>query len=60
MSTYTLPFGRDLAYLQNFGKHAFHLRECARVLNDFGLRLSHEYVGPRTLWRSSWHPFVTR
>jgi sugar phosphate isomerase/epimerase len=58
VSTYILPFSHDLTYLQNFRQHACRLRECARVLNDYGLRLGLEYVAPRTLWRSNRHPFL--
>jgi len=58
VSTWILPFSDDLTYLQNFRQHACRLRACAEVLRDHGQRLGLEYVGPKTLWRSSRHPFV--
>jgi sugar phosphate isomerase/epimerase len=58
VSTYILSFDDELTYLQNFRQHACRLRECARVLSDYGQKLGLEYVGPRTSWRSMRHPFV--
>ena len=58
VSTWILPFSDDLSYLQNFRQHACRLRACAEVLRDHGQRLGLEYVAPKTLWRSSRHPFI--
>lgn len=58
VSTWILPFSDHLTYLQNFRTHAYRLRECALVLADHGQQLGLEYVAPRTLWRSSRHPFI--
>ncbi len=58
VSTWILPFSDRLTYLQNFRTHAYRLRECALVLAGEGQQLGLEYVAPRTLWRSSRHPFI--
>ena len=58
VSTYILPFDDNLTYLQNFRSHAQRLRLCADMLNEHGLKLGLEYVGPKTLWRMARHPFV--
>jgi sugar phosphate isomerase/epimerase len=58
VSTWLLPFSDHLTYLQNFRTHAVRLRECALVLADQGQQLGLEYVAPRTLWRSTRHPFL--
>ncbi|MGH9469347.1 MAG: sugar phosphate isomerase/epimerase family protein, partial [Terriglobia bacterium] len=58
MNTYVLPCSNSLTYLQNFRQHACRLRECAKVLADYGQRLGLEYVATRTLWRSESQPFI--
>jgi sugar phosphate isomerase/epimerase len=49
MNTWILSFDHSLTYLQNFKQHVLRLREVATILNDHGVRLGLEYVGPRTL-----------
>jgi sugar phosphate isomerase/epimerase len=58
VSTWVMPCSNELTYLQNFREHAERLRQCAKVLGDYGQQLGLEYVAPRTLWRSERHPFV--
>jgi sugar phosphate isomerase/epimerase len=58
VSTWIMPCGEDLTYLQNFRQHADRLRQCARILADHDQKLGLEYVAPRTLWRSQRHPFI--
>jgi sugar phosphate isomerase/epimerase len=58
VSTWIPSFSEDRTYLQNFRTHAHRLRACAEILNDHGARLGLEYLGPKTLWRRSKHPFV--
>lgn len=54
-----LPPGSDgLTYVANFRRHAARLREVAKVLGDRGIRFGLEYVGPKTAWSSSRHPFI--
>jgi sugar phosphate isomerase/epimerase len=47
-----------LTYLQNFRLHARRLGEASAILNDFGITLGLEYLGPKTLWARSKYPFV--
>lgn len=58
VNTYVLPCSNTLTYPQNFRQHACRLRQCAKVLDDYGQRLGLEYVAPRTLWRSERQPFI--
>ncbi len=58
VNTYVMPCSNTLTYPQNFRQHACRLRECAKVLADYGQRLGLEYVAPRTLWRSERQPFI--
>ncbi len=58
VGTWIMPNHPDLNYLQNFRQHAVRLREAAAVLEDHGLRLGLEYVGPKTLWTANTFPFM--
>jgi len=48
MATWITPGHRELTYLQNFERHRNRLREAAKVLKDYDIRLGLEFVGPRT------------
>ncbi len=58
MTTYIMPCHPTLTYTTNFRIHAARLREAARVLKDYGVRLGLEYVGPQTLLLSRRYPFI--
>jgi sugar phosphate isomerase/epimerase len=58
VTTWIMPCHKSLTYRQQFRQHAERLKEVARVLNDFGLRLGLEYVGPKTTWSSQRFPFI--
>jgi sugar phosphate isomerase/epimerase len=58
IATWLMPCDGQLTYLENFRQHAKRLREIAKTLNDYNLRLGLEYVGPKTLWASRRYPFV--
>ncbi|MCA9058708.1 MAG: TIM barrel protein [Planctomycetaceae bacterium] len=58
IGTWLSPMHDELTYSQNFRRHAVRLRECCRILADFGLRFGMEYVGPKTLWSSRRHSFI--
>lgn len=57
-ATWLTPCDDKLTYLQNFRQHASRLREAAKVLQDSGVRLGLEYVGPKTSWASKRYPFI--
>jgi sugar phosphate isomerase/epimerase len=57
-TTWISPTSKDLTYLENFRAHGRRLREAAAVLQDHGVRLGLEYVGPKTSWSAQRYPFV--
>ncbi len=58
MSTWIMPTHADLTYLQNMKQHGTRLREAAKVLADYNIRLGLEYVGPKTLMARDKFSFV--
>jgi sugar phosphate isomerase/epimerase len=44
--------------MRNLRQHAERLREVAGILDDHGLRLGLEYVGPKTSWTAARYPFI--
>ncbi len=58
MTTWIAPASPDTTYMQNMKIHSQRLREIARVLDDHGMRLGLEYVGPKTAWTSRKFPFI--
>jgi sugar phosphate isomerase/epimerase len=58
VTTWIMPGHGELTYLQNFAQHKARLSEAARVLNDHGLRLGLEFVGPRTSRARNRFPFI--
>ena len=59
MSTWIMPTHAELNYLKNFRQHADRLQQVARVLDDHGIRLGLEYVGPKTLRDRDKYAFVS-
>lgn len=58
MATWISPGHNELTYLQNFEQHKKRLREVAKVLEDNGIRLGLEFVGPRTSRARYRFPFI--
>ncbi len=58
VGTWLNPSHNTLTYLANFHLHARRLRETAKILGDYGLRLGLEYVAPKTLWSNGRFPFI--
>lgn len=58
VGTWLNPSHDTLTYLANFRQHARRLREVAKILGDYGLRIGLEYVGPKTSWSRSRFPFI--
>ena len=58
MATWIPPGHRELTYLQNFEQHRRRLREVAKVLEDNGIQLGLEFIGPRTSRARSRFPFI--
>jgi sugar phosphate isomerase/epimerase len=57
-TTWISPGSKETTYLENFRTHARRLREAAGVLQDQGVRMGLEYVGPKTSWSAQRFPFV--
>ena len=58
VSTWIMPGHNNLTYLANFEQHRRRLESAARILNDEGLRLGFEFVGPKTLRNRFRFPFI--
>jgi sugar phosphate isomerase/epimerase len=58
IGTWLMPAHDELTYRSNFEQHTRRLRAVAKVLDEYGLVLGLEYVGPRTLWASKRYSFV--
>jgi sugar phosphate isomerase/epimerase len=58
VGTWLGPSHSTLTYRANFDQHAKRLRAVANILNEHGLSLGLEYVGPRTLWTSNRYAFI--
>lgn len=57
-STWLLPGHNDLDKAANFERHRQRLGEVARLLEQHGIRLGLEFVGPKTLADQFQHPFL--
>jgi sugar phosphate isomerase/epimerase len=58
VATWLMPCHDTLPYLQNYRQHVTRLREVARTLKEYDVRLGLEYVGPKTSWASRRYTFI--
>lgn len=58
MATWLTPGHRELTYKQNFELHEKRLREVAKILKDYDIRLGLEFVGPKTSRRRYRFEFI--
>jgi len=58
MVTWITPGHKELTYMKNFEQHRKRLREVAKVLKDYNIRLGLEFVGPRTSRARFRFPFI--
>jgi len=58
MATWLTPGHSELTYKQNFELHEKRLREVAKVLKDYDIRLGLEFVGPKTSRRRYRNEFI--
>lgn len=56
--TYILPFSDELDYAANMSFHVERLRPVAQILEDHGIRLAIEFVGPKTLRQGHRYEFI--
>lgn len=58
MSTWIMPTNSELTYLENLKQHAIRLKEAAKILGVYDIKLGLEYVGPKTLMARDKFSFV--
>ena len=56
--TWVLPFSNDLPFAENFETHRRRLHACAAILDDHGIWLGLEFVGPKTMRVGKKHEFI--
>jgi len=59
INTWIISSHKDLPYNENMKQHAYRLGECARVMEDYGIRLGLEYLGTRPLVTQNRYPFIS-
>ena len=58
ISTWLSPYHKSRTYNENFNLHKTRLREVSKIAGDHGMRFGTEYVGTKTLWTRTKHPFI--
>ena len=58
LGTWIMPTHAELTYRANFRQHASRLKEVAKILAHYDLRLGLEYVGPKTLMARDKYAFI--
>lgn len=58
VGTWIMPCHDLMTYRENFRLHSIRLKETAKVLEQFGLRLGLEYVGTKLVWTKMKFPFI--
>lgn len=57
-ATWILPWHESLDYATNFEQHRSRLAEAAKILEQYGIRLGLEFVGPASARQGKAHEFV--
>lgn len=57
-TTWIMPMSDSRSFADNHDFHVGRLAPIARILEDSGIALGLEYVGPKTLWAKGRYPFV--
>jgi sugar phosphate isomerase/epimerase len=58
INTWIISSHDELTYNENMRQHAHRLGECAKVMQDHGIKLGLEYLGMRTLLSQHRYPFI--
>jgi sugar phosphate isomerase/epimerase len=58
INTWIISSHDELTYNENMRQHASRLGECAKVMQDHGIKLGLEYLGMRTLLSQHRYPFI--
>ena len=56
--TWIMPQSNDRPFDQNFAFHVERFKPIARILDNFGISLGLEFIGPKTLRDAGKYPFV--
>ncbi|MEQ9375536.1 MAG: sugar phosphate isomerase/epimerase family protein [Imperialibacter sp.] len=59
INTWIISSHGTLTYNENMRQHASRLGECAKIMNDYGIRLGLEYLGMRTLVAGNRYTFIS-
>lgn len=59
INTWIISSHDTLTYNENMRQHASRLKECAKVMQDHGIRLGLEYLGTRTMLYQYRYPFIS-
>jgi sugar phosphate isomerase/epimerase len=59
INTWIISSHPTLTYNENMRQHAARLGECAKIMNDYGIRLGLEYLGMRTLVAGNRYTFIS-
>ena len=59
INTWIISSHNELTYNENMHQHASRLGECAKIMNDHGVKLGLEYLGMRTLVVRGRYPFIS-
>ena len=57
-NTWIMPTNNNLTYLKNFKIHKERLKECAKIIGNYGMKLGLEFVGPKTLMSRDQFSFI--
>lgn len=58
VGTWIRPMHQELDHRQNWRLHQGRISLVAALLEDAGIRLGLEYIGPKTLWSTQRFPFI--
>lgn len=58
MGTWIRPMHQELDHRQNWRLHLGRISLVAALLEDAGIRLGLEYIGPKTFWSAERFPFI--
>jgi len=57
-ATWILPFSETYTYEENFKLHSTRLKKCYEILNNYGILLGLEFVGPPSMRRGKKYEFA--
>lgn len=58
-ATWIMSWSDELPFEQNFEAHVRRIKPCAEILEDHGINLGLEFLGPKTLYQDRKYKFIT-